>query len=108
MEDYLHAALVRDAKSSEQIGCFGVFDGHGGPDAAAFVREHLFNNITAHDKFHSDVRVALQEAFLATDREYLASDVSVHCGPFRALTRMSHASFRGDSAASPSLWGLQA
>ncbi|XP_044508914.1 probable protein phosphatase 2C 38 isoform X2 [Mangifera indica] len=50
----------------------GIYDGHGGPDAAQFVNQHLFDNIkkfTAEsDGMSADV---ITRAFLATEEEFL-------------------------------------
>ncbi|CAL1387183.1 unnamed protein product [Linum trigynum] len=50
----------------------GVYDGHGGPEAARFVNERLFENIK---KFTSEGRGmssdVITKAFLATDEEFL-------------------------------------
>lgn len=32
----------------------GIFDGHGGKEAALFTRDHLLNNIVSHEEFWSD------------------------------------------------------
>ncbi|KAH7279026.1 hypothetical protein KP509_37G001600 [Ceratopteris richardii] len=53
------------------IGLFGVFDGHAGPDAARYVKEHLFSNLLKHPKFVSNTCVAIEETFKKTDSAYL-------------------------------------
>ena len=74
MEDFTYADFVRDA-SGRQVGCFGVFDGHGGPDAAHFVRDRLLHNIMQHKDFNAYPEKAIEESFLETDKQYLASEV---------------------------------
>ncbi|GBF90916.1 phosphatase 2C catalytic subunit [Raphidocelis subcapitata] len=59
------------APGSEQIGLFGVFDGHGGPDAAQYVRNNLFTNLLSNARFAEDPKAAITEAFEATDAAYL-------------------------------------
>jgi len=73
MEDFTYADFVRDA-SGRQVGCFGVFDGHGGPDAAHFVRDRLLHNIMQHKDFNAYPEKAIEESFLETDKQYLASE----------------------------------
>ncbi|GAB4836507.1 hypothetical protein Ancab_001419 [Ancistrocladus abbreviatus] len=56
----------------------GIYDGHGGPEAAEFVNDHLFNNLKAiHDAelasenqgMSADV---INKAFLATEEQFLS------------------------------------
>ena len=42
-----------------ETGCFGVFDGHGGPAAAEFVRNHLFTNLLEHASFGDNLFKAM-------------------------------------------------
>ena len=48
----------------------GIFDGHGGKEAAQFTRQHLLNNITSNKLFwsekDSDVLLSIREGFLTT------------------------------------------
>lgn len=49
---------------------FGIFDGHGGSEAAAYVKENLLNTITNNDTFWSendhDVLEAIHKGFINT------------------------------------------
>lgn len=45
--------------NGEQFGFFGVFDGHGGPGAAEFVKSHLFIKLEGHPSFPTDMSTAL-------------------------------------------------
>ncbi|KAL8093293.1 putative protein phosphatase 2C 38 isoform X2 [Apium graveolens] len=51
----------------------GVYDGHGGPEAARFINNHLFDNIkkftSDNDGMSADV---ITKAFLATEEEFLS------------------------------------
>lgn len=57
--------------AGEQVGLFGVFDGHGGPGAADFVHTNLFRNLMQHRKLATDTYAAIAEVFEQTDEEYL-------------------------------------
>ncbi|XP_074580141.1 putative protein phosphatase 2C 52 [Curcuma longa] len=72
MEDnYDHKSAEIDGKL---IGLFGIFDGHGGPRASEYLKEHLFNNLTKHPLFMVDTKVAISEIFKRTDSDFLASE----------------------------------
>ncbi|KAA6422946.1 MAG: phosphatase 2C [Trebouxia sp. A1-2] len=74
MEDFYHAQFRKDPRTGEIVGCFGIFDGHGGPNAADFVRQNLFEGLVKNPKFGTDVKTALVEAFVDTDQKYLQAD----------------------------------
>lgn len=40
-------------KSGEYV-YFGIFDGHDGPEAAQYAKDHLFNAVTSRKKFWSE------------------------------------------------------
>ncbi|KAL8472524.1 hypothetical protein ACS0TY_029024 [Phlomoides rotata] len=46
---------------------YGVFDGHGGKDAASFTRENILKFITEDSHFPDGVKRALKNAFVRTD-----------------------------------------
>lgn len=52
--------------TGEPVGFFGVFDGHGGAGAAAFVNANLLKTLLSHDKFDSDINTALSAPPLAS------------------------------------------
>ncbi|GAX76075.1 hypothetical protein CEUSTIGMA_g3518.t1 [Chlamydomonas eustigma] len=74
MEDFHHAEFKRDSRSGEVVGFFGVFDGHGGPHAAHYVKTNLLNNLFQHAKFPSDILAAVTESYAATDEQYMRQD----------------------------------
>ncbi|GAX74792.1 hypothetical protein CEUSTIGMA_g2239.t1 [Chlamydomonas eustigma] len=74
MEDFYHAEFKKDSRCGEVIGFFGVFDGHGGPNAAHYVKTNLFNNLLQHAKFPSDMQAAVSESYTATDEQYMRQD----------------------------------
>eukprot|EP00775_Hariotina_reticulata_P010325 gene10325-10482_t len=71
MEDFHHAQFKTEPKSGHVVGLFGVFDGHGGSNAADYVRSNLFINLLEHTKFNTDIASALVESFEHTDTQYL-------------------------------------
>lgn len=54
----------RHPVTGEPVGFFGVFDGHGGAGAAAFVNENLLKTLLNHEKFDSDLNTALSAPLL--------------------------------------------
>eukprot|EP00798_Chlamydomonas_sp_ICE-L_P014538 gene14538-20578_t len=63
MEDF-HSAQFKKI-GSDTYGLFGVFDGHGGPNAADYVRSNFFLNLLQHPKFSTNIEAAVGE-LLAT------------------------------------------
>ncbi|XAR58070.1 Phosphoprotein phosphatase [Bertholletia excelsa] len=55
---------------------YGVFDGHGGVDAASFTRKNLLNFITQDSHFPSGVKRAIKNAFVRADHA-LADSLSL-------------------------------
>mmetsp|Transcript_14692 Transcript_14692/g.36607 ORF Transcript_14692/g.36607 Transcript_14692/m.36607 type:complete len:289 (-) Transcript_14692:520-1386(-) len=76
MEDFHSAMFKKDPRISEVIGLFGIFDGHGGPNAADFVRTNLFTNLLSNVSFLSDPAKAMVEAYESTDAQYLKQDAA--------------------------------
>jgi protein phosphatase 1L len=76
MEDFLQAKFSQHPTNGSTVGFFGVFDGHGGPGAAAYVQENLWKTLQSHDKFDADIKQALVEAFVETDKAYLADEAN--------------------------------
>lgn len=50
--------------------CYGVFDGHGGKDAAQFARDKLLKFIIQDVSFPSSVEEAVHQGFLKTDKAF--------------------------------------
>lgn len=53
---------------------FGIFDGHGGREAAVFTRQRLLHNITREKCFYGDddgVKEAIRRGFIATHYDML-------------------------------------
>jgi protein phosphatase 2C family protein 2/3 len=75
MEDS-HAALLeipnKLGSSSDQMGFFGVYDGHGGEKIARYTGNRLHNKLAEMDTFRNGkYKEALVEAFLGIDEELL-------------------------------------
>ena len=51
-------AIEKEGKSLE-VGCLGVFDGHGGAVASAFLKENLFHSILHDENFPKDIFKAI-------------------------------------------------
>jgi len=76
MEDVINVRLSgaddRDVTSPGAYDFFGVFDGHGGSEAANFADKHLRREIDRQDTFWSEddgcVVDAIKEGFLSTHK----------------------------------------
>lgn len=71
MEDEFVVAYQRTAdKKDIEYSFFGIFDGHGGKEAAHFAKDHLMDNIVSQRAFWSDddddVLQAIREGFFQT------------------------------------------
>lgn len=70
MEDMHISKFTTSENGETQLGFFGVFDGHGGREAAVFVRDNLFQEITEQELFWSecddDVLKAIRHGFITT------------------------------------------
>ncbi|KAK3216026.1 hypothetical protein GRF29_8g1935095 [Pseudopithomyces chartarum] len=81
MED-AHACILDlqaagdEAKSTpadKRLSFFGVYDGHGGDKVAIYTGEHLHEIVAKQEAFkEGDIKKALQDGFLATDRAILS------------------------------------
>jgi len=73
MEDVFSVAYQQTEDEMDlEYAFFGIFDGHGGKEAAVFAKEHLMDNITKQPNFWSEdddlVLKAIREGFLATQQ----------------------------------------
>ncbi|GER50950.1 phosphatase 2C family protein [Striga asiatica] len=74
MEDR-YAAVVGLQGDSKQA-FFGVFDGHGGIQAAEFAAEHLHKNVMkVVTEKGEEIERAVKEGYLTTDAEFLKKDI---------------------------------
>ncbi|XP_038712506.1 probable protein phosphatase 2C 38 isoform X1 [Tripterygium wilfordii] len=75
LEDHsqLESGPMSSAESGPQGTFVGIYDGHGGPETARFINDHLFENIK---KFtlenHGMSADVIHKAFLATEEEFLS------------------------------------
>ncbi|MCO5574917.1 hypothetical protein L7F22_028712 [Adiantum nelumboides] len=64
--DYLGSLSMKKGLTS----CYGVFDGHGGKDAAQFARDMLLKYIVQDVSFPASVEQAVYQGFLKTDKAF--------------------------------------
>ncbi|CAN6169840.1 unnamed protein product [Urochloa humidicola] len=69
MEDCYDIKLTK--VDGQPVSLFGVFDGHGGNLAAAYLKDTLFKNLMKQPDFLTDTKLAISRAFLETDRDIL-------------------------------------
>lgn len=55
----------------EPTSYYGVFDGHGGHDAAIYTAAHLCYNIANSPKYPANIPEAMREAFMKTDDSFI-------------------------------------
>lgn len=72
MEDFLSVAYQQSTENEKDLeyAFFGIYDGHGGSEAATFAKEHLINWIVNQKQFWSenddDILRAIREGYIAT------------------------------------------
>jgi len=74
MEDVFSVAYQQTEDDLDlEYAFFGIFDGHGGKEAALFAKEHLMDNITKQQNFWSQnddlVLKSIREGFLKTQQD---------------------------------------
>lgn len=63
----------------KKLSFFGVYDGHGGDKVAIYTGEHLHEIVSKQEAFkEGDIKKALQDGFLATDRAILSGMFGHH------------------------------
>lgn len=50
-----------------------MYDGHGGPGCADFLRDHLHKYIVGDSNFPNNVELAMRNGFMAADKAFLES-----------------------------------
>lgn len=71
MEDFFSVAYQQSEDEKDlEYAFFGIYDGHGGSEAATFAKENLMNEIVSQKLFWSDldqdVLRAIREGYIAT------------------------------------------
>ncbi|KAM8900267.1 protein phosphatase 1E isoform 1-T2 [Spinachia spinachia] len=90
-------------QDQEEQAYFGVFDGHGGLDAANYAANHLHVNLVQQESFDQDPIAALCGAFKVTDERFVkkARREHVRCGTTGVVTflrgRTLYVAWLGDS-----------
>jgi len=74
MEDVFSVAYQQTEDEMDlEYAFFGIYDGHGGREAAYYAKEHLMDNITKRQEFWSEsdelVLKAIREGFLKTQQD---------------------------------------
>lgn len=88
MED-AHATVLdfnaddtKGTPTDKRLAFFGVYDGHGGDKVALYAGEQLHKIVAKQEAFkQGDIKKALQDGFLATDREILCGKSTVNITP---------------------------
>jgi serine/threonine protein phosphatase PrpC len=63
--------------NDKRLAFFGVYDGHGGDKVALYAGEQLHQIVAKQEAFkQGDIKKALQDGFLATDRAILSGKLS--------------------------------
>ncbi len=87
MED-AHACILdlqatvegKPTPEDKRLAFFGVYDGHGGDKVAIYTGEHLHEIVAKQEAFkEGDIKKALQDGFLATDRAILSGTSHTSC-----------------------------
>lgn len=58
-------------QDTDRTSYYGIFDGHGGTDAAAYTVSHLHCEIAASPHYPSQPAEALRQAFITTDDKFI-------------------------------------
>ncbi|MCO5581152.1 hypothetical protein L7F22_035030 [Adiantum nelumboides] len=65
-----------DPPSYSLLSASCIVAGHGGSQAAEYVRKNLFDNLTKHPKLITDTKVAIVESYQQTDSEFLQEETN--------------------------------
>lgn len=94
MEDQFSVAYQESPLTHElEYAFFGIYDGHGGPEAAVFAKEHLMLEIVKQKLFWSDkdedVLRAIREGYIATHFA-MWREQGEHGGPSKSPSSLKH------------------
>ncbi|KAG6558060.1 hypothetical protein Mapa_000240 [Marchantia paleacea] len=88
MEDF-HVAEFREVDDAYEVGLFGIFDSHRGPQVGREVQRRLFENILQEGGVWADPAGATRDGYLLTDRQVLEClDKEAEFGGSTAVTAM--------------------
>lgn len=84
MEDCFSVAYQQtDDERDLEYAFFGIYDGHGGAEAAAYAKEHLMDIIVRHKSFWSDndedVLKAIKDGYIATHYAMWKEQGTAYC-----------------------------
>ncbi|XP_042509969.1 probable protein phosphatase 2C 38 [Macadamia integrifolia] len=69
----LESGPLSSLSSGPQGTFVGIYDGHGGPETARFLNDHLFHNLKRFTSDHQGMSTdVINKAFLATEEEFLS------------------------------------
>ncbi|XP_055590379.1 protein phosphatase 1E-like [Uranotaenia lowii] len=96
-----------DMNEDEPTSFYGIFDGHGGQDAAVYAAAHLCNHLAKSPDYPKNIHAAMQQAFVNTDYSVVGRAYSnnMYSGTtavvclYRAKESDLHISWVGDSQA---------
>ncbi|XP_058117744.1 titin-like [Anopheles ziemanni] len=71
-------SVLFDTKDVEPTAFYGVYDGHGGQEAASFATSHLHYYIAQSEHYPHDMEAAIREGFLKTDKLFLQKCADHH------------------------------
>ncbi|CAK1545186.1 unnamed protein product [Leptosia nina] len=67
-----------DIDTTEHTSFYAVYDGHAGSSAAQYCAAHLHQYLVESPNFKTNIRNALQDAFLKTDAEFIRKSKNEH------------------------------
>uniref|UniRef100_A0A182IK79 Uncharacterized protein n=1 Tax=Anopheles atroparvus TaxID=41427 RepID=A0A182IK79_ANOAO len=96
-----------DTKDTEPTAFYGVYDGHGGQEAASFAASHLHYNVAQSVHYPHQMELAFWEGFLMTDKQFLEKCDNHHLRSgstvvvcfHRLISKKIHIAWVGDSQA---------
>ncbi|KAL9240523.1 hypothetical protein vseg_014731 [Gypsophila vaccaria] len=72
MEDFYDVKMTNF--NGKTVCLFGIFDGHGGSRAAAYLKQHLFENLIKHPQFLMNTKSVICETYKQTDMDFLDAE----------------------------------
>ncbi|AES95333.1 putative protein-serine/threonine phosphatase [Medicago truncatula] len=68
--DILRESIAQQVDLPYPSAFYGVFDGHGGVDAASFIKKNMLKFITEDSQFPSSIKKAVKSAFVKADHAF--------------------------------------